>query len=76
MEQVTRVGINIRIKNVERPSGPGTVVIAAPSVPATPSGSVDDLRQSSNPYAPVRLPTAVTVKEKIMLSASSARGLG
>lgn len=54
MEQVIRAKIPIRIKNVDNPSGPGTIIL--PEVDATESEAARE-----------RLPTAVTIKDKIIV---------
>jgi aspartate kinase len=90
MAQAIRAHIPIRIKNVERPSGEGTVIDPDPDaldgfVPDTPNGKgpfsplgadIIPLVRSNgngngNGYTPSassqRLPTAVTIKEHIMI---------
>ncbi|KZO91992.1 aspartate kinase [Calocera viscosa TUFC12733] len=65
MDQVMRMAIPIRIKNVENPTGPGTIISPElPSPPSTPGGAI-----STNPNAapPRRLPTAVTIKDNIII---------
>ncbi|KAG8731585.1 Aspartokinase, partial [Ceratobasidium sp. 423] len=84
MAQAIRARIPIRIKNVERPAGDGTVVDPDPDalggfVPDTPKSKVPIGLPGAGP-APVpngnghmhnasnqRLPTAVTIKEHIMV---------
>ncbi|KAH7910676.1 Aspartate/glutamate/uridylate kinase [Hygrophoropsis aurantiaca] len=80
MEQVIRRNIPIRIKNVENPSGGGTVIHPDPdqedgheSVPSLPepvplamlqelsAAAADEAHRSK------RLPTAVTIKERIVI---------
>ncbi|KAG9088006.1 Aspartokinase, partial [Ceratobasidium sp. 392] len=86
MAQAIRARIPIRIKNVERPSGDGTVVDPDPDaldgiVPDTPksrgpislpgSGPRPYTNGNGNGYIPnavsQRLPTAVTIKEHILV---------
>ncbi|QRV96208.1 amino acid kinase family [Ceratobasidium sp. AG-Ba] len=86
MAQAIRVRIPIRIKNVERPSGDGTVVDPDPDaldgiVPDTPrsrgpinlpgAGPARPHTTNGNGYIPnaatQRLPTAVTIKEHILV---------
>ncbi|KAF7728360.1 Aspartokinase [Apophysomyces ossiformis] len=50
MEQIIRVGIPIRIKNVKNPAGPGTIIFPTPK---------------SQSYSVPRHPTAVTVKDNV-----------
>ncbi|KAG1815099.1 Aspartate/glutamate/uridylate kinase [Suillus subaureus] len=76
MEQVIRQKIPIRIKNVENPLGGGTVIHPDPDIEVSPddglcevpvamsqdlSPSNDELRRNK------RLPTAVTIKERIVV---------
>lgn len=81
MEQVIRSSIPIRIKNVENPSGAGTVIF--PDPPTSGSDDDTDLDEDapySNGYSSLiidpsrRGPTAVTIKDNIlMLSIRSNR---
>ncbi|KAF8672258.1 Aspartate kinase [Rhizoctonia solani] len=85
MAQAIRARIPIRIKNVERPSGDGTVVDPDPDalgsfVPSTPKSNVPIGLPGAGPPPPTingngytynasnqRLPTAVTIKEHIIV---------
>ncbi|CAE6499971.1 unnamed protein product [Rhizoctonia solani] len=83
MAQAIRAHIPIRIKNVERPSGEGTVVNPDPDalggyIPDTPNGKLPIGLPGAGPpvqngnghiHTPSnqRLPTAVTIKEHIMV---------
>ncbi|KAI5477263.1 aspartate kinase [Pseudohyphozyma bogoriensis] len=78
MEQVIRSSIPIRIKNVENPSGAGTVIF--PDPPSNSGNNSDDeTALSRTPTAPLDLevkrgPTAVTIKDNtLMLSIRSNR---
>lgn len=67
MEQVIRAKIPIRIKNVENPQGGGTIIYPqhdSPSVDAILDGATTAPQGSSNI---VRLPTAVTIKDSIIV---------
>lgn len=80
MEQVIRRKIPIRIKNVENPQGGGTVihpdpelalgglngVVDIPEEPASPKSPHDFSLAAANEQRK-RLPTAVTIKEKIVV---------
>lgn len=88
MEQVVRRGIPIRIKNVERPEGGGTVIWAglgggsdgeedangdtASSSPVSTSSHLflpltSSPTSPSRSYSRPRIPTAVTIKEHILI---------
>lgn len=91
MAQAIRAHIPIRIKNVERPTGDGTVIDpdpsaldgivpdtpkskgpinlpgAGPSRPHTPNGNGNGIGGYTPNAASQRLPTAVTIKEHIMV---------
>lgn len=63
MEQVIRAKIPIRIKNVDNPSGPGTIILPDQEFPVglqTPLPTKEEARQH-------RLPTAVTIKDQIIV---------
>ncbi|KZT52638.1 aspartate kinase, partial [Calocera cornea HHB12733] len=66
MDQVMRMAIPIRIKNVENPQGGGTIISPEPPSPPGTPGAI-----STNPSAPAssprRLPTAVTIKDNIII---------
>ncbi|TCD68371.1 Aspartokinase [Steccherinum ochraceum] len=69
MEQVIRRKIPIRIKNVENPQGGGTVIHPDPDVDSAPLEVAED-----DEPEPPKLPTAVTIKENIVvLNVSSNR---
>ncbi|EJT99402.1 aspartate kinase [Dacryopinax primogenitus] len=61
MDQVMRMAIPIRIKNIENPQGSGTII--SPSLPSPPSSP----GAGAPPGAPRRLPTAVTIKDNIII---------
>ena len=80
MEQVIRRKIPIRIKNVENPKGGGTVIHPDPELALGGlNGVVDIPKEPTSPKSPhdhslaaaneerKRLPTAVTIKEKIVV---------
>lgn len=79
MEQVIRESIPIRIRNVTNPSGTGTTIVPDPRNASTPSNitclriptrpSFRSKKSSiSSPTAPrVKRPTAVTVKNRILV---------
>ncbi|KAI0062615.1 aspartate kinase [Artomyces pyxidatus] len=77
MEQVIRRKIPIRIKNVENPKGGGTVIHPDADVDATiaPHDNADGLHGGidlltlgdAHFLAPQKLPTAVTIKERIVV---------
>lgn len=78
MEQVIRASIPIRIKNVENPSGGGTIIFPDPSYTlgsnTPPDDVVEDmsgtkLREALNfiDLSSKRLPTAVTIKDDILV---------
>ncbi|KAG8216369.1 Aspartate/glutamate/uridylate kinase [Butyriboletus roseoflavus] len=72
MEQAIRRKIPIRIKNVENPEGGGTVIhpdpdeVSADSEP-DPEVSSPTFVSPENIYQSRRLPTAVTIKERIVI---------
>ncbi|CAH7666394.1 bifunctional aspartokinase/homoserine dehydrogenase I [Phakopsora pachyrhizi] len=63
MEQVISSSIPIRIKNVMNPQGLGTVIYPTHSTPPSPTG----VTLSSNQNINSRLPTAVTIKDTIVV---------
>lgn len=70
MEQVIRAKIPIRIKNVENPSGSGTIIYPSSSSSASPSASSDsesDGQPTKSPVPTSKLPTAVTIKDNIIV---------
>lgn len=73
MEQVIRASIPIRIKNVENPSGGGTIIFPDPvsSSDNSPEGSVSgesSSRQNNSADQDNRRgPTAVTIKDNILV---------
>ncbi|KAG2127895.1 Aspartate/glutamate/uridylate kinase [Suillus bovinus] len=70
MEQVIRRRIPIRIKNVENPSGGGTVIHPDPDIEASQDDGlceVQDLSPTDELCRNKRLPTAVTIKERIVV---------
>ncbi|KAG6379561.1 Aspartate/glutamate/uridylate kinase [Boletus reticuloceps] len=78
MEQAIRRKIPIRIKNVENPKGRGTVIHpnpdrvpndSDPDIPCPPSLTIHTCSYSSpeNIHQSKRLPTAVTIKERIVI---------
>ncbi|KIJ27346.1 hypothetical protein M422DRAFT_37825 [Sphaerobolus stellatus SS14] len=82
MEQVIRRKIPIRIKNVENPSGKGTVIQPESELPGSPSSpDIEALVREGTPLSTLaeisveleerhrrkRLPTAVTIKEHILV---------
>jgi aspartate kinase len=64
MEQVIRAKIPIRIKNVENPSGGGTIIY-----PDTEQGAeeVEDEEKIERAKKEGRMPTAVTIKDSIIV---------
>ncbi|KAF8904601.1 Aspartate/glutamate/uridylate kinase [Mucidula mucida] len=62
MEQVIRRGIPIRIKNVERPEGLGTVIY-----PDGVQENVEELEARKGPLDHLKHATAVTIKERIIV---------
>lgn len=75
MEQVIRASIPIRIKNVENPSGVGTIIFPdPPSAEVTPDGSPRNSSPGSSRSAQFmsdqlarRGPTAITIKDNILV---------
>ncbi|PFH45882.1 hypothetical protein AMATHDRAFT_70983 [Amanita thiersii Skay4041] len=82
MEQVIRRKIPIRIKNVENPTGGGTVIHPDPDVDSVPVqqeldgqsvpeptsvAMLKDLSLAADEHQHKRLPTAVTIKEHIIV---------
>lgn len=71
MEQVIRRKIPIRIKNVENPSGGGTVIHPDPDAESAAGLAIDpDALDSADllapsPFTKKKSPTAVTIKERI-----------
>lgn len=68
MEQVINASIPIRIKNVEKPSGAGTVIFpdVTPSRPGTPPSSAL-AALALDPTTNAKIPTAVTIKDSILV---------
>ncbi|KAM0789418.1 hypothetical protein ACM66B_000243 [Microbotryomycetes sp. NB124-2] len=65
MEQVIRASIPIRIKNVENPSGAGTIIFPDPPIEA---GSEAPQPNTTNTGAQsFRGPTAITIKDNILV---------
>ncbi|KAF8899856.1 Aspartate/glutamate/uridylate kinase [Mucidula mucida] len=72
MEQVIRRKIPIRIKNVERPKGLGTVISPDAEVDDSPPEGVPEPASSALPALPrheshEKMPTAVTIKDRIVV---------
>jgi aspartate kinase len=72
MEQVINASIPIRIKNVERPSGAGTVIFpdVSSSHPGTPPVHVSASAMQAialDPTMNAKIPTAVTIKDSILV---------
>jgi len=65
MEQVIRAEIPIRIKNVENPTGGGTVIYPQSDSPVASVDGVEQLRPVKR--FPQHLPTAVTIKDSIVI---------
>lgn len=61
MEQVIRAEIPIRIKNVENPAGPGTLIFPERQQQGKPTTAV----VTTNGTQPQKAPTAVTIKDNI-----------
>lgn len=68
MEQVINASIPIRIKNVEKPSGAGTVIYpdVSNSEPGTPPASAM-AALAIDPTLHRKIPTAVTIKDSILV---------
>ncbi|KAK4701890.1 aspartate kinase, partial [Phenoliferia sp. Uapishka_3] len=71
MEQAIRSSIPIRIKNVENPKGMGTIIFPDPPSQSTDNSDDDERSRSSsntnNSPSPRRGPTAVTIKDNIII---------
>ena len=69
MEQVIRAAIPIRIKNVENPLGGGTVIYPQSDTPLLATGDSEIPEQYQRPVKrfPQHLPTAVTIKDEIVV---------
>lgn len=74
MEQVINASIPIRIKNVEFPTGAGTVIYpdVTPSAPGTPPASAMqalaiDKATAAAMAVSAKIPTAVTIKDSILV---------
>jgi hypothetical protein len=69
MEQVIRASIPIRIKNVENPTGSGTVIYPETSAPIDGEGGTGAEVAQPRPIKkfPEHLPTAVTIKDSIII---------
>ncbi len=83
MEQVIRARIPIRIKNVENAAGQGTIIYPKPSEEGSPMSSDDEAKDSTSRRPRIssatvkkpasarttktKLPTAVTIKDHIMV---------
>ncbi|KAI6021683.1 Aspartate/glutamate/uridylate kinase, partial [Pisolithus microcarpus] len=67
MEQVIRRKIPIRIKNVENPSGRGTVIQPEPEDAEDPTAKPINLTSFASLSSLRRLPSAVTIKDHIII---------